>query len=281
MDKQKVWACILVSWLLLWPGVAAAGPLGDRINQFPHWTSPPPTQPAKGDLAYPQWFAGTWQVTSTLVELVAPFAPDLITPGFDSNRQYLNQPLRFPVRFGPQETILSSPVQFLALPQPNAPQMIADRAFNGLNIARAYLGDRAVSQVIVAPHDPNQQVTEFRDGSQLITVISKRAVEAPSETELITTELFQQIFPGRENPYLNTVEATTAYNYHPQTGTITADQFTAIYLSPKDPDYFKVGEQAIALYRYQLVLEPQSKSPSSRAGAMGYDLVSKNAAHST
>ena len=35
-----------------------------------------------------------------------------------------------------------------------------------------------------------------------------------------------------------------------------ADQITAIYLSPQDPDYFKAKDKPVALYRYQLAFSP-------------------------
>ncbi|MEL6327067.1 MAG: DUF6816 family protein, partial [Cyanobacteria bacterium J06626_23] len=38
---------------------------------------------------------------------------------------------------------------------------------------------------------------------------------------------------------------------------ITADQITAIYLSPRDPDYFKAFNKPVALYRYRLTFEKE------------------------
>jgi hypothetical protein len=35
---------------------------------------------------------------------------------------------------------------------------------------------------------------------------------------------------------------------------IEAEQITAIYLSPQDPDYFKAAGHPVALYRYHLQL---------------------------
>ena len=40
----------------------------------------------------------------------------------------------------------------------------------------------------------------------------------------------------------------------------SADQITAIYLSPQDPDYFKAKGQPVALYRYQLSFSPVQPS---------------------
>ncbi|MEW5859950.1 MAG: DUF6816 family protein, partial [Cyanobacteriota bacterium] len=44
--------------------------------------------------------------------------------------------------------------------------------------------------------------------------------------------------------------------YHQLHSSIEADQVTAIYLSPQDPDYFKAIDRPVALYRYRLQLLP-------------------------
>lgn len=135
-----VWKSICL-FLILWLCVstnALAGPLTDRLAQFPHWESKPPVQLAEGDLIYPDWMAGTWQVTSTLVELMAPLAPEIVTPGFEGNRQERNQPLQFQVRFVKKHYLK---LKQLLAPLSKAGEMsvVANRAFNGLNIALAYL----------------------------------------------------------------------------------------------------------------------------------------------
>ena len=89
----------MVLALLWWGGNAQAGLLADRVAQFPQWQGKPAVTAAEGDLIYPNWIEGTWNVTSTLVDLVAPLAPAIVTPGFESNRQHLNQPVSFQVRF--------------------------------------------------------------------------------------------------------------------------------------------------------------------------------------
>jgi hypothetical protein len=64
----------------------------------------------------------------------------------------------------------------------------------------------------------------------------------------------QQVFRGTPHLYFNTVETTTAYRrLH---SSIEANQVTAIYLSPQDPDYFKAVDRPVALYRYRLQLLP-------------------------
>ncbi|MBW4542643.1 MAG: hypothetical protein KME43_26465 [Myxacorys chilensis ATA2-1-KO14] len=103
----------------------------------------------------------------------------------------------------------------------------------------------------------------LRDDYQLTSTITGRATETPNAKEFITTEVFQQVFRGAAQPYLNQVETTTAYQHHDEARMIDADQITAIYLSPQDPDYFKAGEAPVALYRYRLEFYPPTVSTSS------------------
>ena len=282
----------LVLVLLLWGSEARAGRLADRLAQFPHWESKAPVSAAEGDLIYPDWMEGTWNVTSTLVEQVAPLAPEVVTPGFESNRRYLNQPVSFLVRFqatddplrlssSATQTAISDRVagryrvlRFVPLKIPSSPPsplpspgksltVVADRAFNGLNIAQAYLGDRTIQSVKVDPSSPNRQITFLRTGRQLISIVTGRASETPAPTRFIATEVSNQVFRGTSQPYFNQVETTTAYQLvRPaldssntlRSPTIEADQVTAVYLSPQDADYFKALDRPVALYRYRLDL---------------------------
>ena len=253
----------------LWSGgEAVAGQLSERLARFPDWGSHAAVQVARGDLVYPDWMAGTWEVKSTLVDLVAPLALDVVTPGFESNRKYLKLPMTFQVRFA--QTRLPAPaLKFIPRPATAQRVVVADRAFNGLNLARAYLGDRAVIAVKVDPNSPNRQITLLRNNRQMISTITGRATETPASGQFITTEVFQQLFRehggvasfpqnrGGASPYFNQVETTTAYQQLPTSSpTVEADQVTAVYLSPQDPNYFLAGDRPVALYRYQLEFFP-------------------------
>lgn len=253
------WGCCLILTLLLWSGEGLAGVLADRISSFPNWESKPTVAVAKGDLVYPDWMAGNWNVASTLIDLAAPLAPNIVTPGFESNRQYLQQPILFKVRFQPEKNI-----GFILNNRDKvAKKIVADRTFNGLNIAKAYLGDRAVLSVKVDPHNPNRQITVLKGEKQLISIVTSRGTETPNPREFVSTEISQQVFRGESDIYLNEVETTTAYrvvrggeNGNSASKKIEADQVTAIYLSPQDPDYFAAGGHPVALYRYRLELVP-------------------------
>jgi hypothetical protein len=262
--------------VLLSSSDANAGELAERLENFPQWEKLTHVKPATGDLVYPSWMAGDWLVQSTLVDLAAPLAPDIVTPGFDGNRQYLNQPISFKVKFVTENKYilgLSSSLKSGSKLIPrtinqtsNKPRVIvADRAYNGLSLARAYLGDEAVLSVKVDPESPNRQVTLLRGDKQLVSIVTARAVETTDNGKYLTTEVFQQLFQDgkkQTNPYFNNVESTTAYrllssensatNFNPQNPIIEADQVTAVYLSPQDANYFKAGSRPVALYRYKL-----------------------------
>ncbi|RUR75314.1 DUF6816 family protein [Chlorogloeopsis fritschii PCC 9212] len=252
---RVIWSFCLIFLFLLGTGEATAGELTEHLENFPKWEKISSVQPAVGDLAYPDWMAGDWLLKSTLVDLVAPLAPDIVTPGFEGNRQYLQVPISFPVRFV-QEKKLISGLKILPRPSKKA-AIVADRVFNGLNLARAYLGDTTVLSVKVDPDSPNRQITFLRGERQLVSIVSARATETTSDGRFIATEVFQQIFKGGVSPYFNSVESTTAYRKLPTSNpAIEADQVTAVYLSPQDPDYFQAGSRPVALYRYRLEFFP-------------------------
>jgi hypothetical protein len=236
---------------------ASAGTLQSRLAQFPNWRSPPILQPAKGDLYYPDWMAGNWQVTSTLTDLAAPLAPAVITPGFETSQKLLEQPVTFSVRFEPAIAALPPRSPFpVGTVRTDSPKIVADRAYNGMSLATALLGQDVVQSIEVDPRSPNRQLARFKSGQRLVTQISDRGVETPSNTEFISSELYQQIFRSETQLYLNQVENTIAYRWiSTEPEHIEADQVTAIYLSPQDPDYFKAKAQPVTLYRYRLRFE--------------------------
>ncbi len=251
LRRRLVWLALLLTVWLLCSGEAQAASLADRLQAFPQWPGKLALQDARGDLLYPDWMQGTWMLTSTLVEVVAPLAPEIVTPGLESNQAMVNQPVTCPVRFGPV------PQRAVGLvPRVLNPKIVADRAFNGLSLARAYLGEAAVQSVKVDPNNPNRQLTQLAQGRQLESTVTARATESPSADQFITAERFQQTFRGGKIPYLNQVETTTHYTYR-QTA-IDADQVTAVYLSPQDPDFLKALNRPVALYRYHLQLTTSS-----------------------
>jgi hypothetical protein len=236
------------------PTETFAGQLATRVEQYPNWNSKPSLQVAQGNLEYPDWIEGTWQVTSTLVDLVAPLAPEYLTPGFEGNYRYLDRPIQFEVRFDRKLFLTQTQIPTISLVKRKFP-VVADRAFNGLKIAQAYLGNDAIYSVKVDPNNPNRQITLLPKERQLISTVTARASETPETKEFIATELTQQVFRSESQIYFNEVETTSAYQLL-ESGQIEANQITAIYLSPQDANYFKAKDRPVALYRYHLELIP-------------------------
>ncbi len=279
---KLIWVLCLIFLSVLCSDNANAGELNSRLENWTQWEKLTEVQPAVGDLIYPEWIEGEWEVKSTLVDLVAPLAPDIVTPGFESNRQYLDRPVSFKVRFVNQskrENLTPSyqtPLSLLKrrevskvtsqtpLSLKRSEVIIADRAYNGLNLARAVLGNNAVKAVKVDPDSPNRQITflqsrcaeEIICDRQLISIVKNRATENATDGRFIATEVFKQLFKGGSRPYINSVESTTAYRplstSSPAEPAIEANQVTAVYLSSQDSDYFKAANKPVALYKYRL-----------------------------
>jgi hypothetical protein len=274
--SRRFWAkrwsrfgCLLLLSVVFWCGLQTStwaqglmatrqGALQERLANYPHWTTLPPLSQRKGEINYPEWFAGTWHVTSTLVEQLAPLAPDIVSPGFEQNESYLHRPIAFTVKF---DTKTAFPEFTWALSDlVQAPSVVLpDRRFNAEAITTAYLGDDLKFSVQVTLQPLPRVVTVFDHGKRLTSTAIGHNQQAPSESEFIATELSTQQFINGDAQYLNQVETTTDYQQL-DNGTITATQITAVYLSPQDPDYFNAQNRPIALYRYQLILEPEVSS---------------------
>lgn len=250
--------------VVLWGNLATnmpaqAGTLQQRLNRFPNWRSQPTLSAAQGDLYYPDWLAGEWNVTSTLVDVAAPLAPKLVTPGFESNRRQLGEAVTFPVKFVPAANNAALPQSPFPVGQVPAQGIVADRVYNGTRLTEALMGKDVLKSIQVDPRSPNRQVALFRNGQELVTRISDRATETNANHEFISSELYQQEFRNATQIYLNQVENTIGYRLvSTDPPRIEADQVTAIYLSPQDPDYFKARRQPVALYRYRMSFEPKA-----------------------
>jgi hypothetical protein len=225
-----------------------AATLQQRIEAFPQWSVVSGLH-STGELTYPQWFAGEWTATSILREQVAPLTPAIVTPGFERNRASIDRPYIFQVRFGSATTTVATGI---TVDQAQQSQIIADRTFNGEQIANAYLGANAVTSIQTIDRPQVVQITKLQNGTELRSTMTGYLSESVQPDTFVTTEINQQVFQG-QSTYLNTVETTTSYRLVGQHH-IKADQVTAIYLSPQDPDYFKALQRPVALYRYTLEL---------------------------
>ncbi|PSF37830.1 hypothetical protein C7H19_07550 [Aphanothece hegewaldii CCALA 016] len=252
MKYRLIISFLILIFLIFNPSLALAETVTERLSAYPNWQHKPELEKHYGDIYYPEWLQGTWNVSSILTEQIAPLAPKVVTPGFESNRRYLQQTMTFQVRFLPQT--VSASVRWPLPPLSSVTSsIVADRAFNGLQIARAYLGETGVISVETDRKNPTCLTTILPQKRRLISTVIGHSQVSPSTEQFMTSELTQQQFKIDSSLFINEVETTTAYHLvNPEQ--IEATQITAIYLSPQDPDYFKSLNQPVALYRYQLVL---------------------------
>lgn len=229
--------------------------LEKHMNKFPHWNNQISLAAPQQELIYPDWFKGTWEVTNILKEQIAPLAPKFETPGFSQNAAYIDQRVIFTVQFIPVN-INQNQDNFFPNKINNKMVIIADRVFNSRAITRAYLGEKNVQNVIVNSNNSTEQITKFSQNNELISTVIGRETENINEQEFITSEITRQFFRRPGNVYINFVETTTRYKLL-DSNHIEAQQYTAVYLSPQDPDYFLAFNQPVALYSYELNLEKQ------------------------
>jgi hypothetical protein len=264
---KQIWPVlvfILAFWILTFgsyftlPAWAKAGSLQARMAQFPDWRSPPSLSAARGELYYPNWLAGKWTVTSILTHAGALLAPEIVTPGFESNRAQIGKAIAFSVQFKPASAIAARPAWLSPFPVAQPKEgTVADRVYNSTRLTEALMGKDVLESIQVDLRALNRQVAQFRNGQQLVTEISGRAVETNKVNEFISSELYQQKFSGPAQIYFNQVENTVKYRLvSAEPPQIEVEQMTAVYLSPQDPDYFKAWQQPVALYCYRMNFTP-------------------------
>jgi hypothetical protein len=255
---KKILLVIGAIAILFWTNPAQAGTLAERLAAFPTWPAAQQLQ-TKGELTYPQWLAGEWVVTSTLVDRIAPFAPQIVPPSFQRSQSELDRPTTFRVRFGSTTTNVSAGISVNQ--KSSSSKILIDRVFNIEQIANTYLGANAIQKIRSFQTPEVVQVTELRDGTILTAKVTgyrsetpfDRLKAAPIADRFIATEIQQQLIAGQRST-ANTIETLTSYHrLDPQN--IQADQITATYLSPQDPSYFQAAGQPVILYRYQLTLK--------------------------
>ena len=178
------------------PPPSAPGPLERRLAKWPAWSLPAPLpRPDRGDLIWPAWFQGEWEVSSTPEEGSEP-------------------PLRWRARFQAD----------------GEDGALADRAFNAGQIGAALLGDGLIS-VRNDPANPNRQVTLLRGDRQLESTVVGRRSARPDAAAFLADELTLQVLHGPDTPRISRVEVLGLW-HRLEDGSISGEQWQASYASP-------------------------------------------------
>ncbi|KZR83828.1 hypothetical protein MITS9509_03251 [Synechococcus sp. MIT S9509] len=158
--------------------------LEQRFESWPQWSlpAPLPRPRAKQDLIYPDWFSGTWQVTSEALDDSGQAIPD-------------DRPLVHKVRFL----------------RNRRNELIGDRPYNATSVGKALLGEQLLS-VEQDPNKVNRQLARFRDDVLLeTTVIGRRETSPKAASDFFSDELVLQILHGPGAPRLSRIETLTHY----------------------------------------------------------------------
>jgi len=178
------------------PQPSAPGPLERRLANWPAWSLPAPLpRPDRGDLIWPAWFQGEWEVSSTPAEGSEP-------------------PQRWRARFQAD----------------GEDGALADRAFNAGQIGSALLGDGLIS-VRNDPANPNRQVSGLRGDRQLESTVVGRRSARPNGATFLADELTLQVLHGPGTPRISRVEVLGLWQ-RLEDGSISGEQWQASYASP-------------------------------------------------
>ena len=211
-----------------------AGLLESRVDG--NVLSPPPYGMECGDIRYPSWFGGTWQVISTTVSVQAPGGVSL---GFASNATYAAAQAQV-------GTKLAYECRFVAAANGAAAECIADREFNVRRIAQAAFG--SVNCVLDIPLATPNKLTAILippgapQPFQVDLFVVNRRQETVSPTRFDCSEVVREIIvaagSGSSNspPVLKEIETTSLYTYDAAKDSILCRQRSATYLLPSQTD---------------------------------------------
>ena len=189
---------LLIGITILMSGAPAwASPLSERVDQWPVWSLPGPLKrpSSKGDLIYPDWFEGLWEVNSIDVD-------------------------------APEDAPLTHQARFV---RDRRGRLVSDRSFNALAIGKALLGDQLL-RVEDDPETANRQIAKLKGDQRLETTVTGRRQEKLDSATFLADELVLQIMHAPGPPRLSRIETLSRYSRCGDD--ICADQWQGRYAPP-------------------------------------------------
>ena len=189
---------LLIGITILMSGAPAwASPLSERVDQWPAWSLPGPLKrpSTKGDLIYPDWFEGLWEVNSIDVD-------------------------------APEDAPLIHQARFV---RDRRGRLVSDRSFNALAIGKALLGDKLL-RVEDDPETANRQIAKLKGDQRLETTVTGRRQEKLDAATFLADELVLQIMHAPGPPRLSRIETLSRYSRCGDD--ICADQWQGRYAPP-------------------------------------------------
>ena len=205
--------------------------LAERFDSWPRWSlpAPLPRPRRRQDLIYPEWFEGTWQVTSEMLSGDGRPLPE-------------DEPLRHCARFLHNQR----------------GELVGDRPYNAGSVGKALLGERLLS-VEQDPDRVNRQLARLQGDALLeTTVIGRRESNPGNPADFYSDELVLQILHGPGAPRLSRIETLTHYKRCGDS--ICADQRQVSHAGPGlETDQTLEGRSS----SFRLTLTPLQQGPDS------------------
>jgi hypothetical protein len=238
---------------------------------------------------YPRWLFGQWKVNSKFTGVATPLAK-YVPDGF---LQQANAPsedggvgaeYNYSLRFYSTlpDTFKNNARFMLGLGYPED-AIIADKAYNTKQTSDAFLGySGAVASVEFDPRDaPLRQTVELsRLGPDMVPLPPRRIElyvnalksETPGGVEgngrtFVTSELARQVLVAVRDVQVTDYEVINEYRLVAP-GKIEGRQRSLLYLQPQDPNYFKAGNRAVAVYDYTFTMTREVPEADAPQGAV-------------
>jgi hypothetical protein len=238
---------------------------------------------------YPRWLFGQWNVTSTFTRVATPlrkYVPEgfLQQANAPSKDGGVGSTYKYALRFYSTlpDTFLNNARFMLGLGYPED-AIIADKAFNTKQTSDAFLGyPGAVASVEFDPRDsPLRQTVELsRLGPDMVPLLPRRIElyvnalksEQPGGKEgdgnvFVTSELARQVLIAVRDVQVTDYEVINEYRLVGQ-GKIEGRQRSLLYLQPQDPNYFRAGNKAVAVYDYVFTMSRETTEADAPQGAV-------------
>lgn len=203
------------------------------------------------DLTFPELFAGTWRVQTTLTKVETPLGPDYV-PDMKVVERAQKEDLQHPQKY------------LVSFMRNSRGQVVIDRRFNTSQLVGMYLNKPVPEDNIVWNPDNPNQLRMLVPGSMTInTRVTRRSQETPAPDKINTSEYFQQIFDFPEKPQakVKASQCYTKYKFRSQEAAdrqggpaIVATQVISDYLTAYDGELqvIKAQNRPVVVYTYTM-----------------------------
>jgi len=215
------------------------------------------------EMRYPEWMAGTWDVTSHFKGYSFPsrvpkgnIVKNVNIPGFQKlSLIYLpdvgKTPTQYQKRFSEADG-----------------HVVEDRAFNIRSVVEGYLGDGLIDQVEYNRNEPNRCTVAFKKLATLnaerieLFTNSRETDTRKSDNAFYAAECLRQVSLGYSKEFgvarMLVCDYQNAWTFIPVPGdpdTITGELLTAGYLQSSEPDYFDALTDPVVMFSHTLTMK--------------------------